>query len=89
MTERNADFWNGVEFAKRLAETEAHDLQDIRDGYIEARKSGVHAGRRIPAPMAHAFAGNFHERSDAVYQFSEQFAREIEAATLNKDRSND
>jgi hypothetical protein len=45
----------------------AADLQDTRDSYIEARRTGRHNGRRITVFMAATFAGNFRERSDAVH----------------------
>jgi hypothetical protein len=44
----------------------AYDLEDTRDGYIEARSSGVHAGRKIKPEMAKAFAQQFRQRSEAV-----------------------
>lgn len=54
--------------ATKVLEDEAHDLESIRDSYIVARKTGKHAGRRIPDEMALQFAGDFRSRSDAVFQ---------------------
>lgn len=76
----SADFWRGAEWAVRQFEGEAHDLSDIRDGYIEARKSGKMGGRRISPEMAKDFAGKFHERSDAVFMTAEHVTEQIAAS---------
>jgi hypothetical protein len=83
MNERNADFWRGVKWAADQAEDEARDLQEIRDSYIEARKTGTHGGRRISDEMAKQFAQQFRERSDALFLFAERIGRadsEVNAA---------
>lgn len=69
--ERSAEFIAGARWAIAQFEIEAHDLSDIRDGYIEAKMTGTHGGRRIPPDMAKTFAGNFHERSDALFLAAE------------------
>lgn len=55
----------------------AGDLQDTRDSYIEARKSGRHNGRKIPEDMAATFAGQFRERSEAVFGCADNVAAAI------------
>lgn len=55
---------------------EAHDLYDIRDGYIEAQRTGMHGGRRITPEMAKEFAVKFRERAEAVYMAADNIERE-------------
>lgn len=65
--------------AKNALENEAFDLQEIRDGYIEAQKTGKHAGRNIAKDQAKMYAAQFHERSDAVYMAAEHAEAAIRA----------
>jgi hypothetical protein len=53
-------------YAKLWLEEWAADLISTRDAYIDAKKSGRMAGRRIEPKLASAFAKQFHERADAV-----------------------
>jgi len=59
------------------AESEAYDLQDIRDGYIEAITTGKHGGRSIKPEHAKEFARKFGERSDTVFMAAENVAAAI------------
>lgn len=68
---------------KNALENEAYDLQEIRDGYIAARKTGTHGGRRIKEDQAKLYAHGFRERSDAVFQAAET----AEAAIRNLKES--
>jgi hypothetical protein len=57
--------------AKGLIEDEANDLAAIGEGYVEAIRSGKHAGRRIDREAAKTFARHFQERADAVQQMAQ------------------
>lgn len=73
----------GMEEAAEVADdwlkNEAYDLSDIRDGYIEARNSGYHAGRKISDEQARSFASKFGHRSDAVYICADHVSEAIRA----------
>lgn len=60
----------GIERAERAAkeylDTWAADLWETFEGYIEAKKSGRHAGRRITPENADFYAKQFRERAEAV-----------------------
>lgn len=75
--QKNSDFLAGVHWAINQFENEAYDLQGIRDGYIEAKTTGVHAGRKIDPKFAKACAKQFHERSDAVFMAAESLTKQI------------
>lgn len=73
----------GMEEAAKVAEewleNEAHDLSDVRDGYIEARKSGRYEGRKISDDQARSFASEFRHRSDAVHICADYVSAAIRA----------
>ncbi len=74
----NADFWAGVAWAVNQLRGEGADLLDIRDGYIEARTTGVHGGRKIDPNFAKECAVKFGERSDAVYMAADSLQRAVD-----------
>lgn len=74
----NSDFIAGVKWAINQLQNDAHDLSEIRDGYIEAQRTGIHGGRKIDPNFAKASAKNFHERSDAVWLAAEYIEKQIE-----------
>jgi len=76
---QTAEFWRGVEYAARQVESDAHALYEIRDGYIEARTTGTHGGRRIRPEQAKQFAWDFGKSSEALFMASERLAKEVEA----------
>lgn len=67
--------------AERWLEDWGVELNATREGYIEAVGSGVHAGRRIAPETAKAFAREFRQRSEAVYDCGAQVAAAIRALT--------
>lgn len=73
-----------AEAGKAAIEDEAVDLEGIRDSYIEARTTGIHAGRRIPPDMAKTFASQFHQRADAVDKVADVVAAAIRALAEEK-----
>lgn len=68
---------------------EGDDLNEIAQGYIEARSSGRHAGRRIPEEMATSFAVQFQHRADAVLKCSQAVAGIILALKSSGPLSDD
>ena len=57
---------------------EGQRLQEIRDGYIEAKRTGKHAGRRIRPEHAKAYAHDFHERADALFVMHDWLEKELD-----------
>lgn len=85
LPDETKDFWRGVQWAANQIESEAHDLSGVRDGYIEARKTGEHAGRRISEAMAKEFAMKFHERSDALFMAADSITEAGRSAISNNE----
>lgn len=63
--------------ARNNLENWASDLDDTKDSYIEARRTGIHAGRRISPEMAKQFAGEFRQRAEAVQESVEHTVKAI------------
>lgn len=54
--------------ARHNLENWASDLDETKDTYIEAGRTGTHAGRRISPELAKQFAGEFRQRAEAVQE---------------------
>jgi hypothetical protein len=64
-------------FVQNWLETWAAALAETRDEYIVAQRTGIMGKRRISPDDARAFAKQFRERSDAVWDCGEQLAAAI------------
>lgn len=73
------DFMNGVRWAINQLNNEAFDLSAIRDSYIEAKKTGLHNGRRIKPEFATACVSEFKARSDSLYVASENLEKALKS----------
>ena len=60
----------------------AADLYATFEGYVEAKTSGLHAGRRIDAGNADMYAKQFRERAEAVAGSADYVATAIRALPL-------
>lgn len=60
----------------------AADLYATFEGYVEAKTTGLHAGRRIDAGNADMYAKQFRERAEAVAGSADYVATAIRALPL-------
>lgn len=61
-------------FVKNWLEDWGQDLLATSDSYRDAMNTGRHAGRKIPTEVARAYARQFRERGNAVYDCGELLA---------------